>query len=77
MVFKLFDEVDLLTARNFWELAIGNQGYGYKGSFFSHVVLQFLIQGGDCDVEGGVARPFLEVISTVCSFYCFAGASKK
>ncbi|KIM71383.1 hypothetical protein PILCRDRAFT_82839, partial [Piloderma croceum F 1598] len=53
VVFKLFDEVIPLTARNFRELAIGNQGYGYEGSFFSRVVPQILIQGGDCDVEDG------------------------
>jgi peptidylprolyl isomerase len=53
VVFKLFDEVVPLTARNFRELAIGNQGYGYDGSLFSRVVPQFLIQGGNCNVEGG------------------------
>lgn len=56
VVFKLFDEVVPLTARNFRELASGNHGYGYEGSIFSHIVPQFLIQGGDCDIEGGHGR---------------------
>jgi cyclophilin family peptidyl-prolyl cis-trans isomerase len=52
VVFKLFDAVVPLTARNFRGLAIGHQGYGYEGSIFSRVVPEFLIQGGDC-IEGG------------------------
>ncbi|RDX49533.1 Der f Mal f 6 allergen [Lentinus brumalis] len=51
IVFRLFDAVCPITARNFRELATGENGYGYSQSYIHRVVPQFLIQGGDI-VEG-------------------------
>ena len=47
IVFKLFDDVVPKTARNFRELATGQNGYGYAGSKFHRVIPQFMLQGGD------------------------------
>lgn len=47
IVFRLFDDVVPETARNFRELATGQNGYGYAGSAFHRVIPQFMLQGGD------------------------------
>ncbi|MFF4399703.1 peptidylprolyl isomerase [Streptomyces sp. NPDC001480] len=47
IVFRLFDDVVPKTARNFRELATGQNGYGYAGSSFHRIIPQFMLQGGD------------------------------
>nr|AHC00617.1 cyclophilin [Ganoderma lucidum] len=51
IVFRLFDSICPVTARNFRELATGENGYGYSNSYIHRVVPHFMIQGGDI-VEG-------------------------
>ncbi|MFD8634081.1 peptidylprolyl isomerase [Streptomyces sp. NPDC059533] len=53
IVFNLFDEVVPKTARNFRELATGQNGYGYAGSGFHRVIPQFMLQGGDFTNHNG------------------------
>ncbi|MFD3551233.1 peptidylprolyl isomerase [Streptomyces goshikiensis] len=53
IVFQLFDEVVPQTAKNFRELATGQNGYGYAGSGFHRVIPQFMLQGGDFTNHNG------------------------
>ncbi|KAL3466962.1 cyclophilin-like domain-containing protein [Aspergillus heterothallicus] len=51
--FKLFDDVVPKTARNFRELATGQNGFGYAGSPFHRVIPKFMLQGGDFTRQNG------------------------
>ncbi|SGZ18638.1 BQ5605_C020g09194 [Microbotryum silenes-dioicae] len=51
--FKLYDDVVPKTARNFRELATGQNGYGYANSGFHRVIPNFMLQGGDFTRHNG------------------------
>nr|4EYV_A Chain A, Peptidyl-prolyl cis-trans isomerase [Serendipita indica]4EYV_B Chain B, Peptidyl-prolyl cis-trans isomerase [Serendipita indica]4EYV_C Chain C, Peptidyl-prolyl cis-trans isomerase [Serendipita indica] len=53
IVFKLYDDVVPLTAKNFRELAKNPAGQGYTGSTFHRIIPQFMLQGGDFTNHNG------------------------
>ncbi|KAF8271119.1 allergen [Lactarius quietus] len=53
IVFRLYDEQVPLTARNFRELATGQNGFGYAGSAIHRIIPDFMIQGGDITSRDG------------------------
>jgi len=53
VIFELYDSVVPKTAKNFRELATGQNGFGYQGSTFHRVIPQFMLQGGDFTRHNG------------------------
>ncbi|KAI0284813.1 cyclophilin, partial [Russula brevipes] len=53
IVFRLFDDVAPRTAQNFRELATGQHGFGYSGTYFHRIIPWFMIQGGDFTERDG------------------------
>jgi len=53
IIFRLFDDVTPVTARNFRELATGQHGYGFAGTPIHRIIPDFMIQGGDITARDG------------------------
>ncbi|KAL7414674.1 cyclophilin-like domain-containing protein [Mrakia frigida] len=54
IIFKLYDDVVPKTARNFRELATGqNKGQSYQASGFHRIIPGFMLQGGDYERHNG------------------------
>ncbi|KAG0152332.1 hypothetical protein CROQUDRAFT_55639 [Cronartium quercuum f. sp. fusiforme G11] len=51
--FKLYHDTVPKTAKNFYELTTGFNGYGFKGSSFHRVIPGFMLQGGDFTRHNG------------------------
>ncbi|KAI8450796.1 peptidyl-prolyl cis-trans isomerase mitochondrial precursor [Phakopsora pachyrhizi] len=50
---RLFNEKLPKTSKNFYELCIGKDGLGYRGSTFHRIIPSFMIQGGDFTKHNG------------------------
>ncbi|CAH7687548.1 peptidyl-prolyl cis-trans isomerase mitochondrial precursor [Phakopsora pachyrhizi] len=50
---QLFNEKLPKTSKNFYELCIGKDGLGYRGSTFHRIIPSFMIQGGDFTKHNG------------------------
>jgi len=53
IIFRLFDDLTPVTARNFRELATGQHGFGYAGSPIHRIIPDFMVQGGDITARDG------------------------